>query len=166
MVPWWEPHLQDLLSCCPQRRHPNSNFPLVLGQQNIGEHHEHICASHVCFPKADCRKLKTPGSNSMGNQSGKHQEKKLTLKIISWKSKFPTSNHGPTQSIKQKPDLHLLSAQKHLHREGTSGSTHSKAEVTWACVRTSEWKNSSFSAIRPSPHCTYFYPDNKKFSES
>lgn len=106
MAPWWEPHLQDLLSCCPQRRHPNSNFPHVQGQQSLGEHHEHICAHPVCFPKAGYnRELRTPSSDRMGNQSGNHQEENNTPIIITWKSIFPTASHGPTQSIKQKADV-------------------------------------------------------------
>lgn len=78
---------------------------MCAGQQNLGEHHEHMYAHPVCFPKADYMELRTPGSDTMGNQIGKHKEKKNTLIIITWKNIFPTSSHAPTQSIKQKPDV-------------------------------------------------------------
>lgn len=48
MLPWCEPHLQNPLSCCPQRRCPNSNFPLVQGQQSLGQHHEQIYVHILC----------------------------------------------------------------------------------------------------------------------
>lgn len=101
MVPWQEPCFQDLLSCCSQRRHPKSNFPHVLGQQNLREHHEHKCAHSVCFLKADCTESRTVWAVKVGST----KLKDLTLIIITRKNIFPTSSHGPTQCIKQKPDV-------------------------------------------------------------